>query len=228
MSTGCAEFRALLEQALASAPRLAELARAEHPRTCALCRAELGRERALDDLLVRVPEPEVPATLARRVLAGLASERVRAATDSATDEVSDDFASEDAALEELLDGLPEPRVPAGLPARVLAGVAHARPPRPPRRGPWLLLAAAGLAGLVLWAWNARRAGALLEVAHGEAPEAELDAELLAYAVERWDLLHDEDLDVWLASLDPLDEVLLEYAGDATLSDASSEASAEGD
>jgi hypothetical protein len=227
MSTSCADFRALLEQALASRRRLTELARAEHPQTCALCRAELGRERALDDLLERVSEPEVPATLARRVLAGLAAARARAVS-STGDAATDDATAEDAALEELLDGLPAPRVPAGLPARVLAGVAHARPPRPRRRGPWLLLAAAGLAGLALWSWSVRRAGAPLEVALSGASEAELDAELLAYAVERWELLHDEDLDVWLASLDPLDEVLLEYAGDATWSEGSSEASAEGD
>ncbi|NOT30906.1 MAG: hypothetical protein HOP15_10710, partial [Planctomycetes bacterium] len=41
-------------------------------------------------------------------------------------------------------------------------------------------------------------------------DLETDEELLAYTVERWELVHDEDLDVWLASLDPVDELLLEY------------------
>jgi hypothetical protein len=38
-----------------------------------------------------------------------------------------------------------------------------------------------------------------------------DEELLEYAVENWELLHDEDLDLWLASLAPLDELLIELA-----------------
>jgi hypothetical protein len=59
--------------------------------------------------------------------------------------------------------------------------------------------------------------------HGQAAELaalEADAELLAYVAERWELLHDADLDVWLASLAPLDELLVEYADAGLWSDES--------
>ena len=49
---------------------------------------------------------------------------------------------------------------------------------------------------------------------GGALELEQDDELVAYALERWELLHDDDLDLWLASLDPDAQVLMEYSGDA--------------
>jgi hypothetical protein len=216
MSTSCAEFRVLLEGAQAGGQDARTvLVQDAHARTCAACRAQLARELALDRLLAEMPVPAAPVALARSVLAALAEERARpapAAEARAADPLGEDLGE----FEALLGELPAPRIPGGLSERVLAGVAHARPPRPRRRPRWLLAVAASVAAVALWSWNASRGHeARLEVAQGEPLDLEQDAELLAYAVERWELLHDEDLDVWLASLDPLDELLLEYAGDET-------------
>jgi hypothetical protein len=206
MSPACARFRAELEEALARGrERLARLASDEHARACARCRALWTNELGLERVLARVPAPEAPPGLARRVLAGLAAERHDPAAGLGAGRADE--------LEELLASLPAPAAPAGLAGRVLAGLAPERAPRRVRR-PWLLPCAAGLlAGLTFWAWTLRRPEpARLELVLEPVPDSELlaDEELLAYAVERWELLHDEDLDVWLASLDPVDELLLEY------------------
>src|SRR5262249_53591163 len=81
------------------------------------------------------------------------------------------------------------------------------------RRPLLLVAAAViLAGLTTWILF-RPAARRIETV--QAPDLESDEELLTYTVEHWELLHDDDLDVWLASLDPTEELLIEYADGAT-------------
>jgi hypothetical protein len=220
----CAPFRAELERALAGpAGELARLARHEHVLACGSCRAELARERDLERLLDRLPAPAVPSALARRVRARLANERGEPLA------VADDTEPAESELEKLLERVPAPRVPAGLGERVLRGVAAEREARraKPERRAWLLVAAAVLlAALALWGWNALpRVAPRGEVAQGAPAMLEDDEELVAYAVERWELLHDEDLDLLLASLDPADELLIEYAVDESwLEDGSGEAS----
>lgn len=220
MSAPCTRFRAELERALAGQPMdLARLANDAHALGCAECRRELARERALDRLLGAVPVA-VPPALARRVLAGLAHERAESSRAAAQ--------VPEGELEELLAALPAPAVPEGLSRRVLQGLAHARTARstphataqatlrPARARLWL--AAAGLvAAAAVWAWTLRRPApeplVVDEAPAGLESNLEADEELLAYAVERWELLHDEDLDLWLASLDPADEILMEFAQD---------------
>jgi hypothetical protein len=216
---GCAPFRVELERALAGAPgALARLARHEHARACAACRAELSRD--LDGLLERLPAPAAPPALAREVLARLADERAPAVARA----VSPSDGLDPGDLESLLGQVPAPRVPAGLAARVLEGLApeRAEPRRRLARRGWLASAAAVAASLALWGWSVLRSPARnVELAQGTGADLEADEELLIYAVERWELLQDEDLDLWLASLDPVDELLIEYAdGEPWLDDGS--------
>jgi hypothetical protein len=223
--SACAPFRAELERALAGpAVALARLADQDHARACAACRAELARERALDGLLERVPAPRLPQALAQRVLARLAPER-------GAGSVAQESGVEDGALEELLAELPSPRVPDDLAASILAGLAPARRARRPRAvRAWLWSAAAALfAALALWGWSVERPSPRsIELAQGAVAELEADEELLAYAFARWELLQDEDLDLWLAGLDPVDELLIEYAADeAWLDEAPRETDGEG-
>lgn len=224
--SACVHFRVELERALASSPgALAPLARHAHARSCAECRAELAREGALEALLARLPAPEAPPALAQRVLECLADERVGAVPPAAH---PGHGAQEETELDELLARLPVPRAPVGLAGRVLKRVAPARVPARPgsARRAWLLLAAAVLlGGLTTWAWSMLRPAApRVDLAQGTDAELEAEEELLAYAVERWELLQDEDLDLWLASLDPVDELLIEFAADETwLDDGTHEA-----
>lgn len=228
--SACAPFRDELERALAGPSAvLARLARHAHLGDCPACRAELARERALDGLLERLPAPMVPATLARTVLARLAGQR-RTPDEPARGPRGD---VEDLELDELLGCLPAPLAPPGLAGRILERVAPARAPERPnstRRSRLLLLAAALLAALALWGRAVLRpAPQRIELAQGGDAELEADEELLAYAVERWELLNDEDLDLWLASLAPLDELLIEYAdGETWLDDGSQQAASTGD
>jgi hypothetical protein len=218
MNARCEEFRAELEAALAGASgALARLASQAHAGECPACRAELARELALDALLDRAPAPAAPSSLARRVLAALAPQRSTPLPD-------------DGELDELLARVPAPRAPAALSRRVLHALAPVRAPRGrrsdwrpgrrPGRRQWLVAAAAMLLGwLALWIWVARRPAeerpGLVDVP--EEPEAlEADEELVLYTVERWELLNDADLDLWLASLDPLDELFIEYTDGETL------------
>lgn len=208
MNTPCATFRAELEEALAGpAGRLEALAANAHARGCASCRAELGRERELEACLERDPEPELPAGLAPRTLARLAEARREA--------------HEQARLDRLLERDAPPTPPVGLARRILHRLAPARsepirsgPASAPTRRPRgrLVAAAAVLLALGLWGWRALRPApaAAPEPRVTEVP-ADDEAELLAYALDNWELLQDEDLDLWLASLDPLDQVVLEYA-----------------
>jgi hypothetical protein len=225
--SACAPFRAELERALAGpGGALARLASDAHARGCAACRAELGRERALDGLLERLPAPPVPGALAQRVLARLAGQH---ASGSGLTARSD--GTEDGELEELLEQLPAPRVPSHLAARVLEGLAPARRAPRPRSSvrAWFWCAAAALfVALTLWGWSGRRQAPRIELAQGKGAELEADEELLAYAVERWELLQDEDLDLWLAGLDPVDELLIEYAADEAWLDDGSHGTQAGD
>jgi hypothetical protein len=220
----CAPFRVELERALAgSRGALARLGQHEHARACAACRAELRRERGLEVVLERLPESEIPPALARRVLARLAGEHGTGCAG-----LPEHGVLEDGELDELLVRLPTPRAPAGLTARVLQGVAEARELRrvkSVRRSWWWSVAAGLLVGLGFWGWSVfRPAAPRVDLALGTGAELEADEELLTYAVERWELLQDEDLDLWLASLDPVDELLIEYAADETwLDDGAHEA-----
>jgi hypothetical protein len=101
-------------------------------------------------------------------------------------------------------------VPPELAARVLARLAPERA-RPGARLSWVALATAAAAVLLFVVLLAGRRDSdriRAELAR-VALELEAEEELLVYALESWELLHDEDLDVWLASLDPVDEFLLE-------------------
>lgn len=209
MNSPCAIFRAELEEALAGpAGRFEALAAHAHARACASCRAELLRERALEACLERDPEPELPAGLAPRTLARLAEARRDA--------------REETRLDRLLERDAPPTPPVGLPRRILRRLGPVRsapvpsspvstaPARRPRGR--LVAAAALLLALGLWGWRALRPepGPAPEPRVTEVP-ADEEAELLAYALDNWELLQDDDLDLWLASLDPLDQVVLEYA-----------------
>lgn len=112
----CALFRERLISCLAGPPHVAEqspassdlkaLAWHEHLTTCADCKSLLNEEEALELLLASLPEPQLPADLARRVLARLARTR----------------RGEEVVLDRLLDLDDAAVAPAGLAARVLAGV----------------------------------------------------------------------------------------------------------
>ena len=138
------------------------------PRRCS------SSEEALEELLATLPEPRLPAALARRVL-----RRLRTAREAAGDPLDQllelppaspgpvglaehvlaGLAEERARgrgadrLDRLLESVPEPAAPAGLAERVLEGLAEHRPlrlrplaraPRGPSV-PWLRIAAAVLA-----------------------------------------------------------------------------------
>jgi len=215
----CDTFRAALAAALAG-PRdgLERLVVEPHARVCGACAQALADERALERLLSRVPAPEIPLALSTRIRAGLAAAHPV--------EVSVPTTFSDPELDELLTRAERVEVPAGLARQVLAGLAPERA-RLRRPGRVLALAAAALlAFLGGWAWwtarerfGPRVPGPVvieefdpLDVA---LPPADLplenDAELVAYALENWELLNDAEFEVWLASLDPLEQLLIENA-----------------
>jgi len=220
----CRDLRAELQRLRGSAKGLGAAARA-HLLTCEDCQAHLRDEESLEGLLDELEVRAAPPGLAGRVLGALAPERHPAGRPRS---------GREEALDALLEAVPVPGIPAGLSGRVLAGLAAARQVparrRPLRRvlAPALALAAA--AALVLWL--GRGPGPETGPRPGQAPplattggapapraqevELESDEDLLAYAVENWDLLLDPDLDLWLASLDPLDEVLIELGGEPLL------------
>jgi len=74
MTTSCRDFRTLLELVLegrAVERALSELAWHEHLLSCDACRNLLAAEEALEILLATLPEPKLPAHLARRVVSRL-------------------------------------------------------------------------------------------------------------------------------------------------------------
>jgi hypothetical protein len=173
----------------------------------------------LDALLERLPEPELPADLTERVLAGVE-------------------------LERLLDRLPMPAVPTGLAERVLIGLQGERSSQAPEAAPILRprfgrrLAAAAAVVLLLVAGrllidgrpgdtstlDREGDGSSVRVATHEreggaqpgetgalvAPEAELLEAL--DLLEDWELLMAEDVDLLLGSLDDADRELLLLGG----------------
>lgn len=219
----CEVFLAELTEALAGAGgRLELLAAAPHARECASCARALRAERALERLLARVPAPEAPAGLAARVRAGLA--RVSAVPPA----VPITYPQSEPELDALLVRAGAVEVPPGLAKGVLRGLAPERA-RLRRPGRILALAAAVLLlALGGWAWwTARerfgpRAPGPIVVEEFDPLDIPLppddatledDAELVAYALENWELLNDAEFEVWLASLDPLDQLLIENADD---------------
>jgi len=162
---------------------------------------EAERQRALDRLLDRPGEPRVPAGLAERVLEGLEPHRDRRSL---------------------------PRTASGGPRRMQPT------PRPTLR--WAAAAAVLLAAAfgIRWAAQAPTADVERDVELAGAPRDALPAtappanpgveetdepseELLASLelLESWDLLMDDDVDAVLASLDPIDEMVL-YLDDEEL------------
>jgi hypothetical protein len=212
---GCARCRALLLSEEALEAVLASLPEPElPPRLAQRLLARLAPERAptLEGLL-ELDRVRAAPGLPERVLAGLAEARASAVGERG--------------LDLLLERVPAPAVPDGLAARVLAATrpAPARPRFAVLRAalPWTAgLAAAGLLGVL--AWRAARpareeiapAPGLRSAANApNAPNATRDAELLAAldVLERWDLLVDDDVALFLASVDPVEEELLDLAYD---------------
>jgi hypothetical protein len=209
MSSACERFLAAL-----TSGRSLDALTLEHALSCDACRERLEREERLDALLEELPADAGPADLAQRVARALTARR-------------------EAALDRLLDLVPQPAVPADLAARVLAGLAPVRParrPRPLRRlaVPLALVAAAGLLlALVLWRSSpeADDAGPRVvdadptpAVAEQDEAVLETDDELVAYALEHWELLTGDDLDLLLAGLDPLEQAWIEVAADEAFAD----------
>jgi hypothetical protein len=141
-------------------------------------------------------------------------------------------------LDTLLARVAAPDTPAGLADRVLRGLSDARTPRPRlallRGGGIAMRASVGVAAaaalvMIFSLWklgqgadekqDIRSTGDVVVEARpeprarGEDPEP--DREMLAAldVLEEWDLLLDEDIDVLLASLDPVEEELLNLAYD---------------
>ena len=177
---GCADCRALLAAEEALEALLGSLPEPTLPQDLAervLARLELARaEQALDELLDRHDELAVPAELSSAVLAALRPHRDAQRAEHPAQHPAE---HEERALERLLETLPAPVVPAGLAARVLAGLeperarrGAARRTRPSTSGPFLglglglgralgWLVAAGLLALAWVAWlrsPARRDG----------------------------------------------------------------------
>lgn len=183
-----------------------------HLLACPACRAWLEREERLDALLDAVPADLGPGDLPGRVTSAIDARR-------------------EAALDRLLDLVPADLGPADLSARVLKAVAAERGVRPQRRlrrlaVPLALAAAAAL--LVVLVLVRARAGASsgeprvvdrqpdpapVRTVDDGSPALESDEELVAYAVEHWELLTDDDLDLLLAGLDPLEQAWIEVAGE---------------
>lgn len=225
MTAACRSFRRELERVLERAQPLVELSWSEHLLGCEACRALLEEEEALEALLGSLPEPALPADLAERVLARLRANRTAGdPLDSVLETVGAPQVPGALAanlldalqLDRALELLPEPEVPPGLAQRTLLGLRRHRRSRRPQL--WLAAAAAvlllGWAGASLFNRDEvqRRPSELVaerRVEPGVAPE---DEALLEYldVLEDWELLVSEDLDVMLSSLDPVDEMLLDW------------------
>ncbi len=212
MRLSCDELRARFERALGEKRAVsADPACREHVLSCPSCLELVSREEALEDVLDSLEEPIPPVQLAARVLAALAPARTNVAADG------------ERALDELLERWRAPAVPARLPRRIQQRLAAERPPAPSRRRALPVLACAVLALVLLLAvrgWRGHSpADTRVHVAgtpsapDSDAPESDAYGELVGYALENWELLTSEDLDLLLGGLDPVDEVLLEFALD---------------
>jgi hypothetical protein len=218
--SACEDFRRRLAASLIGrpSPPAADVAWHEHLLGCEPCRALLAAEEALEAVLASLPAPELPAQLAERVLAGLDAAR--------------EAQELERRLDVLLERVPAPIVPAGLAQRVLAAtqapVARPRSVASRRMGWALGAAAAGLVAIFLWRMQRPDGGAETapvrhiaetpprierNAAPGKINLLEADPELLAAldVLERWDLLCDEDLALLLASMDAVEEELLDLA-----------------
>jgi len=229
MSTwSCTGFRSALEHALrgAKGKRTAELAWHEHLLGCSECQELLQSEEALEELLASLPEPRLPDDLTRRVLLRLERERTAGARlddllDSSPlpaapaglgERVLSSLRAErqEQRLDDLLDRAPAPKVPAALASSVLAGLEAERHEAPRTtlrllrgRRPWVSLAAAAAVVVAVGAGLLWRGDGAEGVVVDEAILANLEV------LENWDALMSDDLDLYLASLDPVDWTLLE-------------------
>ena len=207
----CEDFRARFEEARsAGKPVGADGTCREHLLLCPQCLTWLEQEEALEDVLGALEEPLPPVQLAARVLAALAPAR------AARELPRPISAQVEARLDELLELVPSPSPPAGLARRVLARLAGERPPRQrPLRARTLLFVAAGIALVAfgLWSWRRHTGQRPEQAIAGVAPDGtpEADEELVSYALENWELVTSEDLDLWLGGLDPLEQELIESA-----------------
>jgi len=197
MTNACIDFRRALAGALSPADE-PQVRRAigwhEHLLSCEPCRRLLEAEEALDELLVSLPEPDLPEDLARRVLARLEGPRADLRTEGSLDALLEHAPAPDVptglagrvlgelvearreeALDRVLERVPAPEIPGGLAERVLAGLASERRVAlgrgrllgfPRAR---LLAAVAALLLVVLFAWRWRRERA--DVDEGSAPNA---------------------------------------------------------
>ena len=211
---GCQACRDLLEAEQALEMLLASLPEPKLPAELASRVLErLKRERIkapakaldLDAPLDGAPDPVMPKDLAARILKGVAPAR--------------EASFQASQLDRLLDKLPEPNAPADLTANILAGLREERRPEPLQllRGPrlWVPLAAAGLIA-ALWisrSWE----GLEVDPAKEQDKEPhladviELNDEMAeAFEVlDNWEHLEGGDLDLLLASIDEVDELLIE-------------------
>ena len=201
----CDDFLALLASATARRPGADEsLAWHRHLVECASCRGQLAAEERLEELLASISEPEVPPDLADRIQAALLPMRKG-------------LSRREEELDRLLDRVPKPAAPAGLADRVLARLEPERTARRvPAALPWQrrsgVLAAA--AALLLVVFVASR---LLTWSSGDVAEEELayfrevlenEDELIVYALENWELLMNDEIEVYL-SLGPEEQALFE-------------------
>jgi hypothetical protein len=207
---GCGDCRALLEAEEALETLLESLPKPHLPPQLAqrvLARLRRGaetREAALDRLLDLDRQAGAPDDLARRVLAGLQSERAQPA---------------DARLDALLERARAVDVPADLAQRVLAHVAEERQLARRRkpvlaRSSFWFAAAAGLLLLAAWAfWPPRTVPR--EVA--QAPEP-ADPRMLEHieVLEQWEFLRRNDLDTLLSTLPQRDQLLIEMGSEEGL------------
>ena len=219
---GCEACRELLdaehalEMLLASLPepRLpADLASRVLERLRRERRVSAQPARDLDALLDGAPDPVMPADLASRVLRGVAPVR------------QEQF--RDAELDRLLENLPTPVAPANLSRELLAALRIERPVqrltllRSPRL--WVPLAAAGVLAAV-WlsqSWKKDEPSPtkdneidsqMVDVIDPiDGPIDWLNDEMVdAFEVlENWEHLQGSDLDLLLASIDEIDELLIE-------------------
>ncbi len=214
-----------------------ELAWHEHLLGCAECQALLRSEEALEELLSSLPVPHLPPDLTRRVLRRLQRERTTPA--DGLDHLLDTpplpaapaglearvlrglrasrATLADRRLDALLDRAPEPEVPPGLSERLLVALESGR--RTSARSRFVLLRGgrrwAAAAAIVLTlgaglAWLRARDHEAKDTIGQVADELLSQLEVL----ENWDALMSEDLDLYLASLDPVDWTLLELEAES--------------